>query len=150
MKNGRFECIFFVGKIIVSLTFLQDGVALRCGRDPTWRQDSQAKNEVGSEASKVLRNLQVIPEPMLANIAGFFTGCCCISREKITITILFYSRKYDGFKNKHIKLKKPQQLQEILDISRELLDTIKSGSSESEMIEEKKSKLEQIKNVLEM
>ena len=27
-------------------------------------------------------------------------------------------KKYDGYKNKHIKLKKPQQLQEILDISR--------------------------------
>ena len=59
-------------------------------------------------------------------------------------------RKYDGFKNKHIKLKKPQQLQEILDIARELLEQINTGSSESEMIEEKKSKLEQIKNVLEM
>ena len=50
----------------------------------------------------------------------------------------------------HIKLKKPQQLQEILDISRQLLEQIESGSSESELIEEKKSKLEQIKNVLEM
>ncbi|TRY63566.1 hypothetical protein TCAL_11569 [Tigriopus californicus] len=59
-------------------------------------------------------------------------------------------RKYDGFKEKHIKLKKPQQLQEILDISRELLNQIKCGSVESEMIEEKRSKLEQIKNVLEM
>ena len=59
-------------------------------------------------------------------------------------------RKYDGFKNKNIKLKKPQQLQEILDVSRRLLEYLKSGSSESELIEEKKSKLEQIKNVLEM
>eukprot|EP00095_Tigriopus_kingsejongensis_P003820 maker-scaffold278_size225338-snap-gene-1.22 protein:Tk03820 transcript:maker-scaffold278_size225338-snap-gene-1.22-mRNA-1 annotation:"inositol hexakisphosphate and diphosphoinositol-pentakisphosphate kinase-like isoform x8" len=59
-------------------------------------------------------------------------------------------RKYDGFKEKHIKLKKPQQLQEILDIARELLNQIKRGSVESEMIEEKRSKLEQIKNVLEM
>ena len=59
-------------------------------------------------------------------------------------------RKYDGFKNKNIKLKKPQQLQEILDVSRRLLEHLKSGSSESELIEEKRSKLEQIKNVLEM
>ena len=59
-------------------------------------------------------------------------------------------RKYDGFKNKNIKLKKPQQLQEILDVSRRLLEYLKSGSSESELIEEKRSKLEQIKNVLEM
>ena len=54
-----------------------------------------------------------------------------------------------GDKNKsHIKLKRPQQLQEILDISRQLLEQIESG--ESEVIEEKKSKLEQIKTVLEM
>lgn len=59
-------------------------------------------------------------------------------------------KKYDGFKIGHVKLKKPQQLQEILDIARDLLDTISSGSSESERIEEKKSKLTQIKNVLEM
>ena len=59
-------------------------------------------------------------------------------------------RKYDGFKEKHIKLKKPQQLQEVLDVARELLEQINTGSSESELIEEKKSKLEQIKNVLEM
>ena len=48
----------------------------------------------------------------------------------------------------HIKLKRPQQLQEILDISRQLLEQIESG--EAELIEEKKSKLEQIKTVLEM
>ena len=59
-------------------------------------------------------------------------------------------RKYDGYKNKNIKLKKPQQLQEILDVSRKLLDILNTGASESELIEEKKSKLEQIKNVLEM
>lgn len=57
-------------------------------------------------------------------------------------------RKYDGYKTKNIKLKKPQQLQEILDVSRRLLEFLKSGSSE--LIEEKRSKLEQIKNVLEM
>ena len=34
--------------------------------------------------------------------------------------------------------------------SRELLDALSSGTVESEMIEEKKSKLTQIKNVLEM
>ena len=34
-------------------------------------------------------------------------------------------RKNDGFKNKHIKLKKPEQLQEILDIARELLEQVK-------------------------
>ena len=40
--------------------------------------------------------------------------------------------------------------QEILDIARDLLEQIHSGAPESELIEEKKSKLEQIKNVLEM
>ena len=59
-------------------------------------------------------------------------------------------RKYDGFKAGQVKLKKPKQLQEMLDIARELLDTLSSGTDESEMIEEKKSKLTQIKNVLEM
>ena len=59
-------------------------------------------------------------------------------------------KKYGGFKAGHVKLKKPAQLQEILDISRELLETLTSGTVESEMIEEKKSKLLQIKTVLEM
>ena len=59
-------------------------------------------------------------------------------------------KKYGGYKAGHVKLKKPTQLQEILDISRELLETLTSGTVESEMIEEKKSKLLQIKTVLEM
>ena len=81
-------------------------------------------------------------------------------------------QKYDGKRDKagHVKLKKPQQLQEILgklitfspavmhfnilafylDIARELLDIISKGTMESEMIEERKAKLTQIKNVLEM
>lgn len=62
-------------------------------------------------------------------------------------------RKYEstsGFKVGQVKLKKPQQLQEILDIARELLETLSSGTSASDMIEEKKCKLQQIKNVLEM
>ena len=59
-------------------------------------------------------------------------------------------KRHDGYKAGHVKLKKPQQLQEILDIARELLETLSSGTVESEMIEEKKSKLMQIKTVLEM
>lgn len=59
-------------------------------------------------------------------------------------------RQHDGFKEKHIKLKKPQHLQEILDISRELLEQIHNGGTESECMFEKATKLEQIKNVLEM
>ena len=59
-------------------------------------------------------------------------------------------KKHDGYKTGHVKLKKPQQLQEILDIARELLEALSSGTVESEMIEEKKSKLLQVKTVLEM
>merc|ERR1711971_1474510 len=59
-------------------------------------------------------------------------------------------KKYGGEKDGHVKLKKPKALQEILDTSRELLEALSSGTVESEMIEEKKSKLIQIKTVLEM
>lgn len=57
--------------------------------------------------------------------------------------------KYDGYKYGHVKLKRPKQLQEILDIARYLLTEIQTKSAESE-IEEKRGKLEQLKSVLEM
>lgn len=57
--------------------------------------------------------------------------------------------KYDGYKHGHVKLKRPKQLQEILDIARFLLSEIQLKSAESE-IEEKQGKLEQLKSVLEM
>nr|XP_036227094.1 inositol hexakisphosphate and diphosphoinositol-pentakisphosphate kinase isoform X15 [Bactrocera oleae]XP_036227095.1 inositol hexakisphosphate and diphosphoinositol-pentakisphosphate kinase isoform X15 [Bactrocera oleae] len=57
--------------------------------------------------------------------------------------------KYDGYKDGHVKLKRPKQLQEILDIARYLLSEIQSKSADAE-IQEKESKLEQLKNVLEM
>jgi inositol hexakisphosphate/diphosphoinositol-pentakisphosphate kinase len=57
--------------------------------------------------------------------------------------------KYDGFKDGHVKLKKPKQLQEILDIARSLLVEIEQHKADTE-IEEKKGKLEQLKGVLEM
>ncbi|XP_062927078.1 inositol hexakisphosphate and diphosphoinositol-pentakisphosphate kinase 2 isoform X6 [Mobula hypostoma] len=56
--------------------------------------------------------------------------------------------KYDGYKTGKLKLKKPKQLQEVLDISRELLGEL--GQHNDCEIEEKKSKLEQLKTVLEM
>ncbi|XP_068139706.1 inositol hexakisphosphate and diphosphoinositol-pentakisphosphate kinase isoform X9 [Drosophila tropicalis] len=56
--------------------------------------------------------------------------------------------KYDGYKLGHVKLKRPKQLQEILDIARFLLTEIHTKSHAE--IEEKESKLEQLKNVLEM
>lgn len=57
--------------------------------------------------------------------------------------------KYEGFKRGHVKLKKPKQLQEILDISRALLADIHTRHADPE-IEEKQGKLEQLKSVLEM
>ena len=72
-----------------------------------------------------------------------------------SVLIVFYLfrffdlfEKYGGFKSGQLKLKRPKQLQEILDISRFLLAEIKNDSGAE--IEEKKSKLEQLKAVLEM
>ncbi|XP_037835675.1 inositol hexakisphosphate and diphosphoinositol-pentakisphosphate kinase 1 isoform X16 [Kryptolebias marmoratus] len=56
--------------------------------------------------------------------------------------------KYEGFKTGKIKLKKPKQLQEVLDITRQLLAELEQQNDCE--IEEKKSKLEQLKTVLEM
>ncbi|XP_072348842.1 inositol hexakisphosphate and diphosphoinositol-pentakisphosphate kinase 2 isoform X4 [Scyliorhinus torazame] len=56
--------------------------------------------------------------------------------------------KYEGYKTGKLKLKKPKQLQEVLDITRELLADL--GQHTDCEIEEKKSKLEQLKTVLEM
>ncbi|XP_038640004.1 inositol hexakisphosphate and diphosphoinositol-pentakisphosphate kinase 2 isoform X5 [Scyliorhinus canicula] len=56
--------------------------------------------------------------------------------------------KYEGYKTGKLKLKKPKQLQEVLDITRELLADL--GQHNDCEIEEKKSKLEQLKTVLEM
>ncbi|XP_059402755.1 inositol hexakisphosphate and diphosphoinositol-pentakisphosphate kinase 2-like isoform X3 [Carassius carassius] len=56
--------------------------------------------------------------------------------------------KYGGYKTGKLKLKKPKQLQEVLDIARQLLaELVLHNDCE---IEEKKSKLEQLKTVLEM
>ncbi|XP_035858975.1 inositol hexakisphosphate and diphosphoinositol-pentakisphosphate kinase 2 isoform X7 [Sander lucioperca] len=56
--------------------------------------------------------------------------------------------KYGGYKSGKLKLKKPKQLQEVLDIARLLLvELVEHNDCE---IEEKKSKLEQLKTVLEI
>ncbi|XP_068131410.1 inositol hexakisphosphate and diphosphoinositol-pentakisphosphate kinase 1 isoform X9 [Hyperolius riggenbachi] len=55
---------------------------------------------------------------------------------------------YDGYKTGKLKLKKPEQLQEVLDIARLLLSEL--GTHSDCEIEERKSKLEQLKTVLEM
>ncbi|XP_035252611.1 inositol hexakisphosphate and diphosphoinositol-pentakisphosphate kinase 2-like isoform X2 [Anguilla anguilla] len=56
--------------------------------------------------------------------------------------------KYGGYKTGKLKLKKPKQLQEVLDIARRLLADV--GQHSDCEIEEKKSKLGQLKTVLEM
>ncbi|XP_061780934.1 inositol hexakisphosphate and diphosphoinositol-pentakisphosphate kinase 1-like isoform X1 [Nerophis lumbriciformis] len=56
--------------------------------------------------------------------------------------------KFGGYKSGKLKLKKPKQLQEVLDIARLLL--LELGQHNDCEIEEKKSKLEQLKTVLEM
>ncbi|KAF6126522.1 diphosphoinositol pentakisphosphate kinase 2 [Phyllostomus discolor] len=56
--------------------------------------------------------------------------------------------KCDGYKSGKLKLKKPKQLQEVLDIARQLLTEL--GQNNDSDIEENKSKLEQLKTVLEM
>ncbi|XP_041753310.1 inositol hexakisphosphate and diphosphoinositol-pentakisphosphate kinase 2 isoform X7 [Coregonus clupeaformis] len=56
--------------------------------------------------------------------------------------------KCGGYKNKKLKLKKPKQLQEVLDIARQLL--VEIGQNNDSEIEESKAKLEQLKTVLEM
>ncbi|XP_053487095.1 inositol hexakisphosphate and diphosphoinositol-pentakisphosphate kinase 1 [Ictalurus furcatus] len=56
--------------------------------------------------------------------------------------------EYGGYKTGKLKLKTPKQLQEVLDIARQLLAEL--GQHNDCEIEEKKSKLEQLKTVLEM
>ncbi|KAK6492779.1 inositol hexakisphosphate and diphosphoinositol-pentakisphosphate kinase 2-like isoform X1 [Huso huso] len=56
--------------------------------------------------------------------------------------------KCEGYKTGKLKLKKPKQLQEVLDIARLLLAEL--GQNNDSEIEESKAKLEQLKTVLEM
>ncbi|KAK7126228.1 hypothetical protein R3I93_021573 [Phoxinus phoxinus] len=56
--------------------------------------------------------------------------------------------KCEGYKSGKLKLKKPKQLQEVLDIARQLL--VELGQNTDSEIEESKAKLEQLKTVLEM
>lgn len=57
--------------------------------------------------------------------------------------------KYGGRADGHVKLKRPKQLQEILDIARYLLNEIEHKAASPE-IEDIQVKLEQLKSVLEM
>ena len=58
--------------------------------------------------------------------------------------------KYGGTDEGKLKLKKPKQLQEVLDIVRVLLDRVKEPVSNMDKIFESHHKLEQLKSVLEM
>jgi hypothetical protein len=75
----------------------------------------------------------------------------CILSIKQDLCCRFFEifEKYDGYKDGHVKLKRPKQLQEILDIARSLLNEIQHRAADPE-IEEKQGKLEQLKSVLEM
>lgn len=55
--------------------------------------------------------------------------------------------KYAGGRTNELKLKKPTQLQEVLDIVRDILDDIESGKSKNPELEEKKGKFEQLRQV---
>ena len=59
-------------------------------------------------------------------------------------------KRMNGFKVGHVKIKKPKDLQEVLDIARFLITEIDKGGSSNEVIKEKKSKLEQVRYILEM
>uniref|UniRef100_A0A8C1GCM0 Inositol hexakisphosphate and diphosphoinositol-pentakisphosphate kinase n=1 Tax=Cyprinus carpio TaxID=7962 RepID=A0A8C1GCM0_CYPCA len=70
-------------------------------------------------------------------------------KQKMKMEVFFeLFEKYGGYKMGKLKLKKPKQLQEVLDITRTLLADI--GQHTDCEIEEKSSKLEQLKTVLEM
>ncbi|KAK7469730.1 hypothetical protein BaRGS_00036261 [Batillaria attramentaria] len=70
--------------------------------------------------------------------------CCC------TDPSWFFElfEKYGGFRTGHLKLKRPKQLQEVLDIVRQLLAS--SSISSDPDLQDKKAKLQQMKLVLEM
>lgn len=55
-------------------------------------------------------------------------------------------RKYHGFEDQKLKLKRPTQLQEVLNIARDLLTDIKEGKP----VFEKPNKIHQLRTVLEM
>lgn len=86
----------------------------------------------------------------LSSIYSYHQVMNFTSNFKISFLDRFFEifEKYDGYKLGHVKLKRPKQLQEILDIARFLLSEIHTKSHAE--IEEKESKLEQLKNVLEM
>ncbi len=59
-------------------------------------------------------------------------------------------RKYDGYKDNSLKLKRPSQLQEVLDIARKLLCEFTDPTQDTLPTKETRVKLLQLKGVLEM
>jgi inositol hexakisphosphate/diphosphoinositol-pentakisphosphate kinase len=59
-------------------------------------------------------------------------------------------QKYDGYKDNSLKLKRPAQLQEVLDIARTLIKECQELNVQTLPTKETKLKLQQLKNVLEM
>ena len=57
-------------------------------------------------------------------------------------------KRMNGYDVGNVKLKKPKHLQEVLDIARFLLAEIEKGGNSNAVIEEKKSKLEQVRFLL--
>lgn len=101
-----------------------------------WRSNAKTENESRSSSPEVSVFLEGIYE-----------------EQYLTYSILYrffeIFAKYDGYKHGHIKLKRPKQLQEILDTARSLLAEIQHRAAGPEL-EEKQGKLEQLKSVLEM
>ena len=81
-----------------------------------------------------------------------FSLCCHLYPLTFPGSFFDLFEKYGGYKSGQIKLKRPQQLQEMLDIARSLLRAMEGKDKEkrSADIEEKKSKLLQLRAVLEM
>ena len=67
----------------------------------------------------------------------------------ISLRFLELFERLGGYKTGQLKLKHPKQLQEVLDISRALLDEIDSQNAPADL-EEKRTKLIQLRFVLEM
>lgn len=59
-------------------------------------------------------------------------------------------RKYDGYRTGELKLKKPKQLQELLDVCRGLLEELETGEHIDPEVEEKANKFHQLRYVLEL
>lgn len=101
-----------------------------------WRSNAKTENESRSSSPEVSVFLEDIYEEQYLTYS-------------IPYRFFEIFAKYDGYKHGHIKLKRPKQLQEILDTARSLLAEIQHRAAGPEL-EEKQGKLEQLKSVLEM